>query len=206
MNLKKDAAAGGIGQALQFPGCANIQPLHYVNGLARALTQKYGGRIFENSRVTKMNGKHVRRHRPLALWPMQAKRDCEADVLLSGSWHSGICMHSCPRKLCCPDEAGRRPQSPAVGRVVSALRAGMRMCVQVHVKEGFKVDADHVVMATRSPVHHNLIVHSRQEPFKTYIVALKVPKVRATHLLPQTSTIVLQHFVHAFSERPDLIS
>ena len=58
--MKKDPAAGGIGQALLFPGCANLQPLHYVNGLARAITQKYNGRIFENSRVTKMNGKHVR--------------------------------------------------------------------------------------------------------------------------------------------------
>jgi glycine/D-amino acid oxidase-like deaminating enzyme len=60
VDLGRDPAAGGIGQALLFPGCANFQPLQYINALAKAITGKYGGRIFENSRVTKMNGKHVR--------------------------------------------------------------------------------------------------------------------------------------------------
>ena len=57
------------------------------------------------------------------------------------------------------------------------VRAAAHCRAQVSVKDGFTVDADHVVLATRSPVHHNLIVHSRQEPFHTYIVGLKVPKV-----------------------------
>ena len=48
---------------------------------------------------------------------------------------------------------------------------------QVSVKDGFTVDADHVVMATSSPIHHNLTVHSRQEPFRTYLVGLRIPKV-----------------------------
>ena len=60
VDLGRDPAAGGIGQALLFPGCANIQPLQYINALAQAIVGKYGVRIFENSRVTKMNGKHVR--------------------------------------------------------------------------------------------------------------------------------------------------
>jgi hypothetical protein len=53
----------------------------------------------------------------------------------------------------------------------------MCFCGQVSVKEGFTVDADHVVMATSSPVHHNLTVHSRQEPFRTYLVGMRIPKV-----------------------------
>lgn len=45
-----DAAAGGIKLAVQFPGSADINPVQYVQGLAKAVAAR-GGRIFENSRV-----------------------------------------------------------------------------------------------------------------------------------------------------------
>ena len=41
-----------------FPGCVNIHPLSYVNGLADAVV-KHGGHIFENSLVTDFSGKKV---------------------------------------------------------------------------------------------------------------------------------------------------
>ena len=45
-----DAAAGGIKIAVQFPGSADINPVQYVQGLAKAVAAR-GGRIFEHSRV-----------------------------------------------------------------------------------------------------------------------------------------------------------
>ena len=45
-----DAAAGGIKLAVQFPGSADINPVQYVQGLAKAVAAR-GGRIFEHSRV-----------------------------------------------------------------------------------------------------------------------------------------------------------
>ena len=60
VNLEGDPAAAGISQALLFPGCAEMNPIEYVNGLAKAFTEKYGGKIYEQSRVTKIEGKKVR--------------------------------------------------------------------------------------------------------------------------------------------------
>ena len=37
--------------------------------------------------------------------------------------------------------------------------------------------ADDVVLATASPIHHNLTVHSRQNPYRTFMIALTIPKV-----------------------------
>ncbi|CAL8472081.1 g11623 [Coccomyxa elongata] len=52
------AGAGGVHEALMFPGCMNIHPLSYVNGLADAVV-KHGGHVFENSLVTDFSGKKV---------------------------------------------------------------------------------------------------------------------------------------------------
>lgn len=59
MNLEGESGAGGISQALLFPGCAEMNPIEYINGLAKAFTEKYGGKIYEQSRVTKIEGKKV---------------------------------------------------------------------------------------------------------------------------------------------------
>jgi glycine/D-amino acid oxidase-like deaminating enzyme len=47
-----------------------------------------------------------------------------------------------------------------------------------HVKtvDGHTVKAKAVVMATNSPLNHNLLIHSRQEATHSYVVGLKVPK------------------------------
>ena len=50
---------GGIKEALVFPGCADFQPLAYVQGLAKAV-EKLGGRIFENTRVMNTDKTYVR--------------------------------------------------------------------------------------------------------------------------------------------------
>ena len=59
MDLGGLSVAGGIHEALLFPGCADVQPLQYINGLADAIVTKYGGQIFEHSQVLKTSGKKV---------------------------------------------------------------------------------------------------------------------------------------------------
>ena len=59
MDLGGDPSAGRIHEALEFPGCADFQPLYYLNGLADAIVHKYDGRIFEDSQVMKTDGPKV---------------------------------------------------------------------------------------------------------------------------------------------------
>lgn len=59
VDLGGKSVAGGIREALMFPGCADFQPLQYINGLADAIVEKYGGKIFEHSQVLKTTGKKV---------------------------------------------------------------------------------------------------------------------------------------------------
>eukprot|EP00882_Tetradesmus_deserticola_P000301 GHRQ01000333.1.p1 GENE.GHRQ01000333.1~~GHRQ01000333.1.p1 ORF type:complete len:663 (+),score=295.35 GHRQ01000333.1:150-2138(+) len=53
--VELDRKAGGGGKALQLPDGAVINPLLYIQGLASAITGKYGGRIYENTRMRKAN-------------------------------------------------------------------------------------------------------------------------------------------------------
>ena len=57
--LDGSPAVGGIREALMFPGCADLQPLAYVQGLAKAV-EKAGGRIYENTRVMNTDKTYVR--------------------------------------------------------------------------------------------------------------------------------------------------
>ena len=59
VDLGGQRTVGGIREALLFPGCADFQPLYYLNGLADAIVNKYGGRIFEHSQVMQTKGKQV---------------------------------------------------------------------------------------------------------------------------------------------------
>jgi glycine/D-amino acid oxidase-like deaminating enzyme/nitrite reductase/ring-hydroxylating ferredoxin subunit len=48
---------------------------------------------------------------------------------------------------------------------------------------GFKVGAAHVVVATNSPVNDMVTMHTKQTPFRTYVIAAKIPKGRLPHSL-----------------------
>jgi len=50
-DLGGGAEVGGIREALLFPDCAEFNPLKYLNGLATAITDTYGGRIYEGTAV-----------------------------------------------------------------------------------------------------------------------------------------------------------
>ncbi|CAI5463925.1 unnamed protein product [Closterium sp. Yama58-4] len=46
----------------------------------------------------------------------------------------------------------------------------------LELNTGVRVTAGSVVLATNSPINHNLAVHSRQSAYRTYVVGLAVPK------------------------------
>ena len=45
----------------------------------------------------------------------------------------------------------------------------------IHLADGAMLRARHVVVATNSPVHDRFALHTKQAPYRTYVVALKVP-------------------------------
>ena len=51
-------------------------------------------------------------------------------------------------------------------------------CAQVKTRDGFVVTAPNVVLATNPPIHHNMTIHARLNPQRTYAVGLKMPEVR----------------------------
>ena len=50
--------------------------------------------------------------------------------------------------------------------------------MQVKTRDGFVVTAPNVVLATNPPIHHNMTIHARLNPQRTYAVGLKMPEVR----------------------------
>lgn len=48
---------------------------------------------------------------------------------------------------------------------------------------GYKVSASHIVVATNTPVNDFVAIHTKQFPYRTYVIALKVPKDQIQHSL-----------------------
>jgi len=46
----------------------------------------------------------------------------------------------------------------------------------IETVNGFKVEAKHIVVATNSPVNNKYVIHLKQSPFRTYVIAAKVKK------------------------------
>ncbi len=96
--------AFNTGPAIRFPRQAQFHPLHYLNGLSRAI-RRDGGRIFTGTKVVSADG---------------------------------------------GDEA------------------------KIQTAEGFTVRAQSVVVATNSPINDRYVIHTKQAPYTTYVVGLRV--------------------------------
>jgi glycine/D-amino acid oxidase-like deaminating enzyme/nitrite reductase/ring-hydroxylating ferredoxin subunit len=48
---------------------------------------------------------------------------------------------------------------------------------------GYKVSASHIVVATNTPVNDLVSIHTKQFPYRTYVVGLKIPKGSLKHSL-----------------------
>jgi len=102
-----------LGPALRFPNQGQMQPIRFLEGLARAIERR-GGRIFT---------------------------ECHVDRIEEGF--------------------------PAV----------------VHATNGLRVTADHVVVATNSPVNTLVKFHTKQSAYRTYVIAARVERGRIPQAL-----------------------
>lgn len=78
------------------------------------------------------------------------------------------------------------------GLADAIIRNGGKIYTKTHARHidkqgaecnGHNVSASHIVVATNTPVNDFLAIHSKQFPYRSYVVALKVPKGVIPHAL-----------------------
>jgi len=47
---------------------------------------------------------------------------------------------------------------------------------RVETNQGFTISADHIVVATNSPVNDLVTMHTKQAPYRTYVIGARIPK------------------------------
>jgi glycine/D-amino acid oxidase-like deaminating enzyme/nitrite reductase/ring-hydroxylating ferredoxin subunit len=78
------------------------------------------------------------------------------------------------------------------GLANAIIRMGGKIYTKTHARHinkngaecnGYKVTAAEIVVATNVPVNDFVAVHTKQFPYRTYVIALKVPKGKIDHFL-----------------------
>lgn len=85
-----------------------------------------------------------------------------------------------------PDQGQFHPVLYAIGLAQAIERGGGRICTGTRVAEvhkdrvvtvgGQEVTAQHIVVATNTPFNDRVVMHTKQAPYRTYALALRVPK------------------------------
>jgi glycine/D-amino acid oxidase-like deaminating enzyme/nitrite reductase/ring-hydroxylating ferredoxin subunit len=85
-----------------------------------------------------------------------------------------------------PDQAQFHILKYLSGLASRAHQQGVEIYTHTHVDSieehavktlsGHTVTAKHIVVATNSPVHLRFAIHTKQAPYRTYVVALRIPK------------------------------
>jgi len=60
------------------------------------------------------------------------------------------------------------------GTHAEEVRDGRHPCVLT--REGYRVDCDAVVVATNTPINDRVMIHTKQAPYITYVIAARVPR------------------------------
>lgn len=68
------------------------------------------------------------------------------------------------------------------GKIYTETKAG-NITKEGAVANGFKVKANHIVVATNTPINDWVIMHTKQWPYRTYVIAAKVPKGKLPYAL-----------------------
>ena len=74
--------------------------------------------------------------------------------------------------------------------------------VRVRTREGFTITADHVVVATNSPIHTRVKIHTKQAPYRTYVVGIRSEEGAAVRAL-YYDTQKPYHYARLHRLRPD---
>jgi Rieske Fe-S protein len=99
------------------------------------------------------------------------------------------------------------------GKIYTQTKAG-NITTEGATANGFKVKANHIVVATNTPINDWVKMHTKQWPYRTYVVAAKVPKGKLPYALwwdtgNQDSkwTVKPYHYVRLeeFDEKYDLL-
>ncbi len=84
-----------------------------------------------------------------------------------------------------PDQAQFHPMKYMNGLCQAILKYGGEILCHSHVDEitkdgvwanGFRVMAQEIVVATNSPVNDRVTMHTKQHPYRTYVIAAEIPK------------------------------
>ncbi|KAK9805134.1 hypothetical protein WJX72_001432 [[Myrmecia] bisecta] len=62
------------------------------------------------------------------------------------------------------------------GRIYENSRVMKTSGSEVTTADGYTITAKNIVLATNVPIHHNMAVHTRQHPTRSYVVCMKIPK------------------------------
>ena len=99
-------------------------------------------------------------------------------------WNPGAAVHA----LRFPDQAQFHPTRYLAGLARAAERKGVKIYgttpatavrggrdAHVATAQGHRIDADAVVVATNNPINDRVVIHTKQAPYTTYVIALQVP-------------------------------
>jgi Rieske Fe-S protein len=102
------------------------------------------------------------------------------------SFDSGPALHY-------PDQAQFHPLKYLNALAEKIIELGGEIFTTTHIdkvdkdglttSDGFRVSADHIVVATNTPINNRVVIHTKQAPYRTYVVAHRVPKGSIPHIL-----------------------
>jgi len=84
----------------------------------------------------------------------------------------------------------------------------------IKTREGFRVNAKHIVVATNSPVNNKFLMHLRQYPYRSYVIGALVPRGSVedalywdTGIQDDDASIAAYHYVRiqSYNEKFDLL-
>ena len=90
----------------------------------------------------------------------------------------GLCLHF-------PQQAQMHPLKYLKGLAEAIVKNGGKIFTETHVDEiekkqvkakGFTVKADHIVVATNSPINDRVTMHTKQFPYRSYVIGATLPK------------------------------
>ena len=102
------------------------------------------------------------------------------------SFDTGACLHY-------PDQAQFHPMKYLNGLADRIILHGGRIFTRTHVSEfhkdrvvtsnGFEIHAENIVVATNTPVNDRVTMHTKQAPYRTYVVGFRVERNSIPHML-----------------------
>ena len=140
---------------------------------------------------------------------LEPEYDATRKVGMTVEWHKGLPFAGMSDLRCMryPRQAAFHPLRYLRGVADALVRLGVRIYANspvhevaekdttVEVKtEAATITANHAVVATNSPINSMIALHSKQAPYRTYVIALTIPKGAIEDAL-YADTLAPYHYV-----------